>query len=1385
MPARTKKRLNFRFALLLAGSVVAAGVGIHFTHKYQIRRGARDLLAEAARLEQTGEPVAAAEHLERYLLLEPDDAGARARYGLLVHAAARTPKQRTRAYLVLSDALYRTPGRVDLLRVLAPLAAELGQAHEARGFLADLRRQGVEDADLFRQQARLDVLDQRPQEAEKWYGKAVAAAPADPGPALELAALLRVRLNTPALADLQVDRLYRAGGADPGVRLAVARYYRRWGALAKAEEAVTDAAGGARAGDAETLLLAADVARELGKPDATRRHLDRGAAAYPHDLRFASELAVLDLRAGQREQALARVKPHLSEVRQPGEAWRIGNLLIDAGEFARAEELISRLGTDAPPWAGSYLRGRLLVARGARVEARAVLEQTAAAVPPPPAELVARTYLLLADCHARLANPERQVEACRKAVAADPQGLPARRALAAALVAAGDPEGAIREYREAAARSPDGRVELARLLVSRTLRQPPAGRRWEDADEAIKAIPPDHRAEAQLLRAEVLAAQDKGEEARRLAEAERDRDPKQVGPWLFLIGLAERGADPTTAAALAAAAEQQAGPRAEWVLARARLSARAGGADAVGRLAGLEADAERLPAPERRPALIGLAEAYFVAGDSAGAGHALGRAAGLRPDDPEVPFRQAMLAAGRGDEARVRALVVDLGRLEGAGGPLAAFAEAAIHLRRARGGDRAAIPPARELVGRAAAARPGWPNAALAEAELYDLEGDPARAVERYEALAAAGRAPLAAVRRLVQLLADQGRYTEARAALARLPEPMVGAGGLARASAQLALLSTAGPGGGARARRDALDAARKTITPTSDFRDHLWLGEMALLAGEPAEAEQAFRKARDQDPAAPEARLALVLALSRTDPGRAAAELEAARGHVPASRLPLLLAAGYEALGRAAEAGEQYAAAAAARPADPVVLRTRVAFLMRTGDLVEAEKAARQLVDLAPGLTPPAAAWARRSLAVVLATRGGFDRFREANALAVRIGTTAEDQWARALALAAQPGRRKEAIDLLEKGAAPASAPREALFLLARLHDRDGRWDTARAELLNLVRGDDRAPAHVAYYAAALIRRGQAAEADAWVQRLVKATGETPATVELRARALAARKQSGDAARVIREYAAAKGAAATLPAAGLLDGLDLTADAEQMYRAFAAESKAPTAALPLAGFLARRGRLPEALTFYEAAWKTCPPEAVGNGCVGALRAGKAGPADAARVAGWLDAAVAAKPQAVGLLILKADLYQLREQFAEAADLYRQILRRDPKQFVALNNLAFLLAVRDGQAAEALSLIDAGLAVTGPHPELLDTRGVVLTRAGRADDAAADLQRAVAEAPSGEKYFHLTLAHLKAGRKSAAVEAYQDATDAGLTRADLHPLERSDWDRLAAEVAPQ
>ena len=1384
---RSRKKINYRFAAILSGIVVVSGTATHFLHAHQVKRGSQDMLAEAIRFQEAGEAEQAADYLERYLRLNPADADARGRHALLINSLAKTGRQKQQAYVALNEAVQRDPSRHELRRELIPLAILLGEFKEARSGIAEMRALGLEDAELMRQQARVEVAERKFDEAEKWYRKAIAADPALFEISLELASLLRGPLNSAIFADLAVDRMVKPAGETPAVKLAVAQYYRRWSNPEKAAASITNAAGVPCSDDAEVLLLAAEIAQVRGKRDECRRHLNRGISLYPKDARFPCSLAPLELQEGHREQALKIAETLAGDASLPPEQlWQLGNLMIELGETTRLEELLGRLAKKAPRWTTDYLRGLLLFRQESWAEARKMFEETLLVAKNPPPGLVRQAHLLSADCYARLGNPDGQLVECRKAQAIDPGWLPAGERLASAFAALGKTDDAIREFRLSAAQSATSRVELARLLFGRTLRLPANERKWGEIEALLKDLPEPQRGAGQQIRIDLLAVQGKLEDAKKLAEAERDRDPKLAGPWLNLIGLAT---DPKAAAAILDEAEKKVGPRAEWLIARVRMAMRAGGDGLKATLANLETEAGKLSAGERDRVLLAIGEARIVVGDLAGAATVWGKVAEARPRDADIRLRLFGLAMQLSETATARELKNSLAALEGSNGPLAAFAEANLQAVGARTGDKAALAAARTAVAKALSLRPAWTAPAILEAELLELAGEKAKAIERYQTLVDSGRATVDAARRLVQLLAAEGKFAEARAVVARLPEQAAEAGRFEKTAAQLSLLAAGDLQGreAINARKTGLAEARKAIKPgATDYREYHWLGEMALLAGEAAEAETAFRKALELKDNAPEVWISLVVMLSRQDPKKAEAELERARTKLSKEQAPMVLATCYEAIGKIREAAAEHQAIAAAKPGDATGLRNLAGFLLRAGDMAKAEPVLRQL--LAPGskATPEMMLWARRALAVLLSSQGGFDRNREASALIeenlAMPQAGPEDRWTKALVLAGQPGRRREAIELLEKVTIPASAPPAARFALARLYDQDGRWEPARAEMLNLLQTQEKNPAYLGYFAGALIRHGQAAAAEPWVKQLEAVVGESLGTIELRARILQANKQQAEAAKLINEFVNKKGKEATLGGAILFDSLNLPAEAEPLYRTFVREAKEPTAPLALAGFLARRGRLNEAFAVYEPLWKTCPPEAVARGAVASLRAGKSTEADARRVEQWLDTALAAQPQSVGLLLLKADLKQLREQFDEAASIYRGILARDERNVIALNNLAFLISMRDPKEAEAVRLIDAGLAITGPHPELLDTRGTILTRAGRTDEALADLQRSISDSPAPVKQFHLALALAKASRKAAASDARQDAETAGLKPEELHPLERPEWERLSQEL---
>ena len=136
------------------------------------------------------------------------------------------------------------------------------------------------------------------------------------------------------------------------------------------------------------------------------------------------------------------------------------------------------------------------------------------------------------------------------------------------------------------------------------------------------------------------------------------------------------------------------------------------------------------------------------------------------------------------------------------------------------------------------------------------------------------------------------------------------------------------------------------------------------------------------------------------------------------------------------------------------------------------------------------------------------------------------------------------------------------------------------------------------------------------------------------------------------------------------------------------------------------------------------PPERFGYACLAVLRAAKAGEEPCQRVDAWLEEALRKDPNALGVVVCQADLRDLVRRYPESETLYRRVLQRDPRNLVALNNLAWQLALREGSAADALSLAEQALDVGGPQAALLDTRALALLANQKTAAALSDLDDA-------------------------------------------------------------
>jgi tetratricopeptide (TPR) repeat protein len=254
--------------------------------------------------------------------------------------------------------------------------------------------------------------------------------------------------------------------------------------------------------------------------------------------------------------------------------------------------------------------------------------------------------------------------------------------------------------------------------------------------------------------------------------------------------------------------------------------------------------------------------------------------------------------------------------------------------------------------------------------------------------------------------------------------------------------------------------------------------------------------------------------------------------------------------------------------------------------------------------------------------------------------------------------------------------------------------------------------------------------------------------------------------------------------AAGIVEELDAPEQAIELFRTYATNSSRPEALLDLARCLGRQGRVSEAITLCEENWDRLAFSEVTTTAVALLRHGNLRGPEAIKVAERVQQKLSATPepeQRVELLLLMADLQDLQANYDEAQLLFEEVLVHRKNHVLARNNLAFLLANRKG-AERALKLIDEAIAIAGPVPELLDTKGFVLILAGQPEAAISVLADASNSQDSSLIRLHSAEAHRLCGNPMRSKDELEKAMSLGLKPGTLHPFDRAVYDRLEAEL---
>jgi Tfp pilus assembly protein PilF len=142
-----------------------------------------------------------------------------------------------------------------------------------------------------------------------------------------------------------------------------------------------------------------------------------------------------------------------------------------------------------------------------------------------------------------------------------------------------------------------------------------------------------------------------------------------------------------------------------------------------------------------------------------------------------------------------------------------------------------------------------------------------------------------------------------------------------------------------------------------------------------------------------------------------------------------------------------------------------------------------------------------------------------------------------------------------------------------------------------------------------------------------------------------------------------------------------------------------------------------------------------------------------------LEEATTLDAKLLGAHLLLASEYEGRKEYDKAIERYRTVLAVSPDNVVALNNLAYSLAVRKGRPAEAIGFAERAMSLSGGRsPEIADTLAWVQHLVGRDGEAAQVLERLVKAEPSRAEYrLHAAVVFAAVGRLTDAATELREA----------------------------
>jgi tetratricopeptide (TPR) repeat protein len=1245
------------------------------------------------------------------------------------------------------------------------------------------------------------------------------AAPDSTDAFILLAAILQEKLDDPGTADRVLAELVKSNAEDFQAWLALARWHRQRGNLAAAKQDVAEAIRLAPE-NIDTILASFELALAEKDFAAAAKMIEAGMKLAADDERVVRAAAVLALQRQQPAAAIEVLDEGLSALPgRPSLLLMLADALLQTNEIERVEQTIRKLkevlGPTSP--AVGLLESRVLISQQRWLQAKEKLDRVRPLVAGA-TDLTRQVDLYLGQCYEQLGEFDEQLEANRRVLSDDPSSLAARVGAASALIAAGKPDDALQEFEVVATAIPRDRLPtipqvwnpLLQLRVAAQLKRPAADRDWSAIDALLDVLQESadiSDTQIALLRADVLMRKGEAAAALELLETAAEANPQEPQLLAALATLALRDNDAERARAVLAKIPKDLAADAGLLLLEAQLATQSPPEEATKQFDAIEKRAASLPPDRLARVLSALASIRIAMGQADEAERLWTAALEKTPEDPRLRWTLYELARERGDLEAMQRISNDISKALGATSPQARVAKAGALVHGVREAQkkklskdqegidltveqRRSLDEARNLLIEAENDRPGWAQIQIQFADIAGLRDDLPAAIDYLQRASRMGPANATIVRQLVGLLYASNRFDEAQQAIAQLgPE---GLGGFERITAEMELRS-----GNID---EAVSLAERSVSSGSkNAGELLWLGQLLSRSGKTDRAEEVLQRAVEQAPDLAEAWMALFTHQFATGKRRVAENtLEKAAASLAEPSRQLVEAQGYEMLGQLDEAEESYRAAIAAVPDDQAAARGLASFLIRRGRLNPAKDVLRDMIaakDDSPA-TKTAKIWARRALAQLTAETGGYKALEEALEIlggnAESDGKLSPDDIALQVTLLAgrpEPASWRRAITLLETLGRSQPLSSNQRLQLAQLRERAGRWAECRDEMMSLVAAPNVQPSLVGLLVERLIEHGELSSAKTWLGKLRTTNPDAPATLALEAKLAIAEKDRPTAVAAAKKLMPAgdlplEQVGQLLAVAKLMEELGFPKAADKVLNDYA--QRLPDGALMRAEFLGRQHRMDEALDLLETAWGRVPLARILQSALAVIRSQGAPPdaAVATRLQQWFSRARREDPEAIVIELLQAELLELQGRTAEIDKAYRTILERKdlggPQMAIVANNLAFHLA-RPETADEARQLIDKAIAELGPHPDLLDTRGVVLLAAGDPKAAIASLEEAALD-PTPLKLLHLAAAQVATKDLTAARQTLERARKLGLLPDQLSAADKARYDAVEAAL---